>query len=69
MNNPPTHKENKEIIPKCIIIKLIKINDKEKILQATRENMACYVQQNKGKDDIIFVVRNNTNSKAKGKHL
>lgn len=45
--------------PKQIIIKLLKILDKEKNVKAARGKRIQYIQRHKIKDDSIFLTGNN----------
>lgn len=52
-----------------ITIKLLKTNDKEKILKIARGKKVRYTLREKGKDDFIFLVENNASEKIMEQYL
>lgn len=58
----------KEAKSKCLIIKWLKIINKEKILKAVKKKDNI-IQRNKEKDDIRFLIGNNANKKTPEQHL
>ena len=58
----------KKTIPRHII-KLLRVNDKEKNLKSSQKDKIFYMQKNKDKYDIRFLLGNNASEKTVEQHL